>query len=725
MSQDNLAENNEFNDEPIERLNLSSSFTEKANSIQSGSNSKSQRSDGMGSTGRQSDSDGVLTEALIEECECLSNLNKTADGTSYAYLELTASSLGLCDISVLADYEQLQVLNLSHNQLTSLSAISGLVNLVQLDASHNRLRSAFDFGDALGNLRSADLSHNEIADLPDMTAFGRLRDLDLSHNRLSEVPASLMSCASLQHLNLGHNCIARLCNLDCLPLATLNLEHNSIERIENLDSLDCLQSLVLSANRIESLAGLEGLQLLQILDLADNKVLELLELRHVKDLRLLRQLNLARNPVQDVPDYRLLVIFDLPRLTHLDGRRVTIKEKVQAENQENPSMEIVAQRDHRLNLVYSYFQPHYVLDSTLQSAETPYPMLVLVGPNGSMKKDLAQRLVSDFPEYFGYGVSTTTRPPYPDEDPERDYHFVTAKEFEELQVGGKFIQTALFQGHYFGLTLEAVEAVAREGLACVVHMELEGVLALKKTHFEPRYVLTMPLDRHRHGQHLRTRPERPEQAVLQSMARAQLYIRHNQQHPGFFDMFINTDEPSEAYVQLRTLVMNYLGLTGEAAKEEQQQQQRSDDFASSGKTLNRTWSKTSQQSSVFNPLRPSAPQTSGKGQVEEESLHRRRSLARETVSSGKPQGRVTMATPGPLVSTRQPAGGGGAASSSQESARTQQQAAAAAGLQRLELGSSDSGQVRSSNPKAPRSRSRAGAEAPAGATTYSPAMIEA
>ncbi len=43
------------------------------------------------------------------------------------------------------------------------------------------------------------------------------------------------------------------------------------------------------------------------------------------------------------------------------------------------------------------------LCSTLPSVETPYPLLVLCGPQGAGKKDLALKLVDEFPDYFGYG----------------------------------------------------------------------------------------------------------------------------------------------------------------------------------------------------------------------------------------------------------------------------------------------------------------------------------
>jgi hypothetical protein len=89
-------------------------------------------------------------------------------------------------------------------------------------------------------------------------------------------------------------------------------------------------------------------------------------------------------------------------------------------------------------------------------------------------------------------VAHTTRKPLPDEVQGKDYNFVTIEEFENtikmacctirmlfpcgydyVFLQGKFLQTYSYHGELYGLTIDAIEAVAREGLACVVHMEIE------------------------------------------------------------------------------------------------------------------------------------------------------------------------------------------------------------------------------------------------------------
>lgn len=117
-------------------------------------------------------------------------------------------------------------------------------------------------------------------------------------------------------------------------------------------------------------------------------------------------------------------------------RLIDLHVQVSAKNTFDASLEVIAARDHIMHVVYSFLQPQRIWDrlvgtglsqfninpsfthflmllihfpcipylcSTLPSVETPYPMLVLVGPQGSGKKELSMKLVEEFADYFGYG----------------------------------------------------------------------------------------------------------------------------------------------------------------------------------------------------------------------------------------------------------------------------------------------------------------------------------
>lgn len=47
---------------------------------------------------------------------------------------------------------------------------------------------------------------------------------------------------------------------------------------------------------------------------------------------MLRNLNMLRNPLQELPDYRLSILFRIQRLVELDRRKVEVDEKVSGQD---------------------------------------------------------------------------------------------------------------------------------------------------------------------------------------------------------------------------------------------------------------------------------------------------------------------------------------------------------------------------------------------------------
>eukprot|EP00794_Sanderia_malayensis_P006041 gene6041-6743_t len=343
---------------------------------------------------------------------------------------------------------------------------------------------------------------------------------------------------------------------------------NQIKRIENISTLKYLQTVDLSNNFIRGLKGLQGHDLLESISLNNNEIIDLSEIRYIRDLALLRLLDFSSNPIQDLPDYRLSVLFRIPAITLLDGSIATPEEKVEAQNLFKPSRELLTSRNHMTNLLRSYQQPIKLENSTLSSIETPYPMLILTGPSGCGKRILTKRLCQEFPNFFGQGISHTTRGLRENEKVPResemdgvDYNFVTRDQFDKDSVSGKFIETCVMYNNHYGISRDAIENIAKEGLACVFHMELEGVMVFKNTHFEPRYILILPETEKAHEERLRSNRFYSDSQINQALARVPLYEQMNRDHPGYFDMTICCDDIDKAYRQLKKIVLEYLGLS--------------------------------------------------------------------------------------------------------------------------------------------------------------------
>ncbi|XP_078099174.1 uncharacterized protein lrguk isoform X3 [Sander vitreus] len=593
--------------------------------------------------------DGVLTAEVVSSC--MSNLGRVGTGLQHLYHHLSLPSHDLSDISVLCNYVHLQKLELPHNKIKDLSCVSHMPYLVILDASHNDISSFFGFQPPK-NLKEVNLSHNRMTKMKDLSAYSSLSHLDLGYNCLSEI-SGLEQCCKLTHLSLAHNRISRISGLDSPVLLThLCLRGNQLKRIEGLENLKSLQVLDLSLNRITSLSGLQNLHLLGSINLEKNLISEIQECKHIHDLFLLRDLNLQGNSVQEQPDYRLAVVFLLQHLTVLDQDKVTAEEKVTSVNKYDPPLDVLAARDHMTHLVYQLMQPQVLYDSsTMPSADSPYPMVVLTGPQGCGKRELAHRLCQEFSDYFAYGISHTTRAPYSREVHGVDYHFVNEEDFQNMLHMGKFIQTMQYGGHSYGLTRDAIEDVAREGLACCVHMELEGVFSLKNTYFEPRYILLIPIQVEKYMGHLKSHGLYTPAQIDMTKSRIELYANTNRQRLGFFDNVIPCDDWEEAYQTLRHVVKEYLLL-----EEEGENNRGSLDNTSTGNEpeekpasppLSRSGSGTlaSHSATALDPSDPSyrnyftkihAELSPQKSPAELASIRRREQLLREAVVGKSP-----------------------------------------------------------------------------------------
>jgi hypothetical protein len=133
------------------------------------------------------------------------------------------------------------------NEISDISALSGLTNLTRLD-----------------------LGDNEINDISPLSGLTNLWDLQLSTNQIRDISA-LSKLTSLPVLGLMDNQISDISTLSKLNnLSSLNLGENQISNISALSDLTGLGSLLLSFNQISDISALSGLTSLGYLELKSN-----------------------------------------------------------------------------------------------------------------------------------------------------------------------------------------------------------------------------------------------------------------------------------------------------------------------------------------------------------------------------------------------------------------------------------------------------------------------
>ncbi|KAJ4845131.1 hypothetical protein Tsubulata_018387 [Turnera subulata] len=246
----------------------------------------------------------------------------TKDPNSITSLTLTHKALS--DVSCLGEFTNLERLDLSSNNLTSLQGLGSCVNLkwlsvVQnkleslkgieslskltvLNAGKNKLKSVAEVK-SLVSLRALILNDNEIVSLCKLDQLKELNTLVLSRNPIREIGESLVKVKSLSKLSISHCQIQTIDSSlkSCIELKELRIAHNDIKTLP---------------------ADLDHNKKLQILDLGNNVLTSWSDVKVLKSLVDLKNLNLQGNPIAENDKVAKKVQKFLPHLHILNARPI-------------------------------------------------------------------------------------------------------------------------------------------------------------------------------------------------------------------------------------------------------------------------------------------------------------------------------------------------------------------------------------------------------------------
>uniref|UniRef100_A0A7S3QKS1 U2A'/phosphoprotein 32 family A C-terminal domain-containing protein n=1 Tax=Dunaliella tertiolecta TaxID=3047 RepID=A0A7S3QKS1_DUNTE len=115
-------------------------------------------------------------------------------------------------------------------------------------------------------------------------------------------------------------------------LQSLWLNNNRLKKINNLDANFRIKALYVQDNQICTLKGcLLTFKFLEVLDLSNNLLRNLDKIiATLSKFKYLKNLNLTGNPCIEEPDYRMIVIYNIPSLQILDLHMVTDTERQKA-----------------------------------------------------------------------------------------------------------------------------------------------------------------------------------------------------------------------------------------------------------------------------------------------------------------------------------------------------------------------------------------------------------
>ena len=239
---------------------------------------------------------------------------------------LTATNLGITDLTGLEHAVAIESLDLSNNQIQDLTPLSSLPQLRELYLDSNLITDLTQVS-RLTQLTRLTLSANQLSDITPLANLRNLTNLVLGNplqfdgsdeqfviapgfNEIHDI-TPLANLRQLTYLTLTGNQLS-----DITPLANLTqLKHlllgfNQIQDITALEDLIHLEGLVLQENQISDIRPLKRLVLLWDLYLDDNNEIE--DITALQDLTRLRYLQLGNSKITDLtPLSQLTGLFEL------------------------------------------------------------------------------------------------------------------------------------------------------------------------------------------------------------------------------------------------------------------------------------------------------------------------------------------------------------------------------------------------------------------------------
>lgn len=178
-------------------------------------------------------------------------------------------------------------------------------------------------------------------------------------------------------------------------------------------------------------------------------------------------------------------------------------------------------------------------------------LFIVSSPSGGGKTTLIRRLMANPPgRPLHFSVSHTTRPRRDGEVDGREYHFLTAAEFEEMSRHGEFLEHNEVHGNFYGTAKAEVLPRLAAGQDVVLDIDVQGARDVRAAQPEAISIFIVPSSEAELERRLKTRGLDGEDAIRKRLINAAKEIAQAQD----FQYVIVNDDLERASLELESVV---------------------------------------------------------------------------------------------------------------------------------------------------------------------------
>jgi guanylate kinase len=179
-------------------------------------------------------------------------------------------------------------------------------------------------------------------------------------------------------------------------------------------------------------------------------------------------------------------------------------------------------------------------------------LYVIAAPSGAGKTSLVKALMACEPD-LRFSVSYTTRAPRANEQGGRDYHFVSAEKFAQMDAKGEFLEHARVFDNYYGTGFAATKSALEQGTRLLLEIDWQGARQVRAKLPEAQTIFILPPSRASLEQRLQARSTDSEEVIRRRLKDSVVDLAHWPE----FDFVVINDRFEEALAGLRAIVAGH------------------------------------------------------------------------------------------------------------------------------------------------------------------------